>query len=304
MRDVARFFSHGKLLLTSEYFVLDGALALAIPTKLGQSLECELVSDENNLIYWETFREGKPWLNIIIDYKNLKIIRTNIEIASDIILKIFKTLKNLDSYRFDGKSYKLKSNIQFPENYGLGSSSTLINNISKWAGVNAFVVNDKVFGGSGYDIAVAEKKTPIHYMRNGENISVETVKYSPKFKDKLLFVHLNRKQNSREGISAYRKKDKSEKLVNFLSNLTIKITNCMENIDEFSSLIQEHENIISHFLGVPTVKEKYFEDAPTFFKSLGAWGGDFVLTSKFSGYSDYFQEKGFSVMTSYENLIY
>ena len=29
-------FSPGKLLLTSEYVVLDGALALAIPTKYGQ----------------------------------------------------------------------------------------------------------------------------------------------------------------------------------------------------------------------------------------------------------------------------
>ena len=32
------FYSHGKLLLTGEYLVLDGALALAVPCKLGQSL--------------------------------------------------------------------------------------------------------------------------------------------------------------------------------------------------------------------------------------------------------------------------
>ena len=31
------FYSNGKLLLTSEYVVLDGAIALAIPTRLGQS---------------------------------------------------------------------------------------------------------------------------------------------------------------------------------------------------------------------------------------------------------------------------
>ena len=41
MMNATYFFSKGKLLLTSEYFVLDGALSLAIPTKLGQDLLVE-----------------------------------------------------------------------------------------------------------------------------------------------------------------------------------------------------------------------------------------------------------------------
>jgi len=302
-QDTETFFSHGKLLLTSEYFVLDEAVALAIPTKLGQSLECELINGETNLIYWETFREGKPWIKVAIDYSKLKIIHTNSPNSSNLILDIFKTLKKIGSDRFNNKSYKLKFNIQFPENYGLGSSSTLINNISKWAGVNAFTLNDQIFGGSGYDIAVAERGSPILYKRNRENILVTSVEYFPKFKKELLFVHLNRKQNSREGISMYKEKKKSEELVKILSHLTLEITNCTDDIEKFSELIQKHENIISDFLDIPTVKEKYFKEAPTFFKSLGAWGGDFALTTKFSGYSDYFREKGFPVFIPYENLI-
>ncbi len=35
------FRSNGKLLLTAEYLVLDGARAIALPTKLGQSLTVE-----------------------------------------------------------------------------------------------------------------------------------------------------------------------------------------------------------------------------------------------------------------------
>ena len=34
------FFSHGKLLLTGEYLVLDGSKALAIPTQKGQEIPC------------------------------------------------------------------------------------------------------------------------------------------------------------------------------------------------------------------------------------------------------------------------
>ena len=41
-----KFYSHGKLLLTAEYAVLDGAKALALPTKLGQSLEVKRLNNQ------------------------------------------------------------------------------------------------------------------------------------------------------------------------------------------------------------------------------------------------------------------
>ena len=39
------FYGHGKLLLTGEYAVLDGAKALSIPTRFGQSLEVTSIAD-------------------------------------------------------------------------------------------------------------------------------------------------------------------------------------------------------------------------------------------------------------------
>jgi hypothetical protein len=36
------------------------------------------------------------------------------------------------------------------------------------------------------------------------------------------------------------------------------------------------------------IKDKCFKDCPSFVKSLGAWGGDFVLASKFGDYKNYF----------------
>ena len=56
-----------------------------------------------------------------IDYNNLSILETNIESASDFILKIFKTLKDLDSVKLAGDdSYKLISNVQFPRTLDWG----------------------------------------------------------------------------------------------------------------------------------------------------------------------------------------
>ena len=54
------FYSHGKLLISAEYAVLDGALALALPTKFGQSLEVESTSD--NTIHWKSIsNSGNVW---------------------------------------------------------------------------------------------------------------------------------------------------------------------------------------------------------------------------------------------------
>ena len=65
-----KIFSPGKLLLTSEYVVLDGALAFAVPTKLGQEFLFEEIEDEKSLIFWYAFHQEKPWLNAEIDYQH------------------------------------------------------------------------------------------------------------------------------------------------------------------------------------------------------------------------------------------
>ena len=122
-------------------------------------------------------------------------------------------------------------------------------------------------------------------------------------KDDLIFIHLNQKQNSREGINLYRSKEKSSQLIEDFSTITQRVLE-VQTLEEFSDLMILHEKKLSEFLGIETAKEKYFETSPSFVKSLGAWGGDFVMSSKFSGYQDYFLGKGFSSVFSYEDLIY
>ena len=65
------FYSHGKLLLSAEYAVLDGALALALPTKFGQSLTVEpTLENYENTVHWKSIsNEGVVWFEteFIID---------------------------------------------------------------------------------------------------------------------------------------------------------------------------------------------------------------------------------------------
>lgn len=297
-----RIFSPGKLLLTSEYVVLDGASALAIPTKWGQEFFFEEIEDGESLIYWTALHQHQPWLEIKIDYKKGIIVSTNIPDSAEFILKVIMKVKELSKVQFQqNSSYAITTNLQFPSDFGLGSSSTLMNNLAQWAEIDAFDLNETCLGGSGYDIAVAQERFAIVYQNLPER-TVQKVDFNPSFKKELIFIHLNQKQNSREGIDLYRSRKKSPELIEAFSQITRDVL-AAQNLEDFSQLMNLHEKKLSFFLGIETVSEKYFENCPSFVKSLGAWGGDFVMSSKFAGFKDYFKGKGFSSIFSYEDLI-
>lgn len=295
-------FSPGKLMLTSEYFAIDGALVLAVPTRLGQEFFFEEKDDHQSLIFWEAFHQNKPWLKAVIDYQNWQILETNIPSSAEFILKTLKNVQQLSITKFKNNfTYHLKTNLQFPADFGLGSSSTLMNNLAEWAEIDPFYLNRISLGGSGYDIAVAKEKSAVLFQSKPE-IRYEKVDFNPAFKNELIFIHLNQKQDSREGISLYKSKKKSQELVNEFSDITKKILLCNE-LETFSGLMMIHERKISDFIEIPIVKDRIFSDCPVFVKSLGAWGGDFVMSAKFGGFKDYFWEKGFTTVFEWSDLI-
>lgn len=289
-------------MLTSEYFAIDGALVLAVPTKLGQEFFFKEENDEKSLIFWEAYHQGKLWLKTIIDYKNWRILEANIASSAEFILKTLKNVQKLSVHKFKSTdSYILTTNLQFPANFGFGSSSTLMNNLAQWAEIDPFHLNTISLGGSGYDIAVAKEKSAILYQSKPE-IRFEKIDFNPSFKKELIFIHLNQKQDSREGINLYRSKTRSQILIDEFSDLTKNILLCNE-LDKFSQLMIIHERKISDFLEIPTVKEQYFKDCPSFVKSLGAWGGDFVMSAKFEEFKDYFLGKGFSTVFEWGDVV-
>ena len=297
------FFSNGKLLLTSEYMILDGALAFAIPTQFGQKLTIQEIEDSQSLIIWDSHCQNQLWVKTKINYKNWKILESNLTDSALFIMNIIKEIQKLSSDKFKkNTSYLIKSNLEFPQNFGLGSSSTLITNLSEWAKINPFELNENILGGSGYDIAVAQNSSAILYQIKDKIQHIEKINFLPKFRNELLFIHLNQKQNSREGIKLYRSKNKSQQLIQEFSEITKSIIQC-NDINNFSELMNLHEKKLSQFLGLKTAKEIYFSDCPVFIKSLGAWGGDFIMSRKFNGYQKYFKEKGFESIFTWQDLI-
>ena len=295
------FYSNGKLLITGEYAVLDGATALAIPTSYGQSLQ--VADGEGDEIHWRSYdNTGKIWFEENFNLKNLRGKSTSDKTASE-LTEILLAAKQLNPLFLSvGKGYSVTTQMNFPRKWGLGSSSTLINNIAQWAQVNAYVLLAKSFGGSGYDIAAAQNDTPLYYRLDNGMPNLLPVSLPWRFKERLFFVYLNAKQDSREGILRYRKSPLDRLALDRISQISLLIGECCD-LGEFEELLAEHEKIISQSIQLPTVKSRYFPHYPHTIKSLGAWGGDFVLVVGDEEKKDYFREKGFTTIIPFPEMI-
>ena len=91
--DAQYIHSPGKLMLTGEYFVLDGAKTLAVPTVLGQSFQC--IEEQNTvpLLIWNAFHLEKLWLSFTVNYRTWEIIATNDIEATDFIVNTLKIIQ-------------------------------------------------------------------------------------------------------------------------------------------------------------------------------------------------------------------
>ena len=304
------YYSHGKLLLTAEYLVLDGAKALAVPTKKGQNLSVAPI--DKGYLSWESYDyKNKLWFEQTykIEKYHFKPTKKQTSTANELTCKALQNilfqLKQLQPDLFYNSGFKITTELEFARDWGLGSSSTLINSLAKWASVNPYTLLENTFKGSGYDIACAKHSKPILFqLQNSDNPLVEEVNFSPNFKEELFFVHLNQKQNSREAIQHYREQNTSQKNswtkeVNFLTNQILEAT----SIEGFNLLIDKHEILLSEVLNLPTVKEKLFSDYNGSIKSLGGWGGDFILATGNTEKQNYFKEKGFSTIVRYQDMV-
>lgn len=298
------FYSNGKLLITGEYVVLNGARALALPTKFGQSLHISPI--EQQQITWQSFdHDGSQWFATelhFIDIIENKDFEGEDPIKNTLVEILHQAYKQNPSF-LATTGFAIQTELTFPRNWGLGTSSTLINNLAQWLQIDAFQLLRESFGGSGYDIACAQNDTAIIYQLENELPKVEPITFLPHYKNNLYFVYLNKKQNSRHAIQNYMNKQQ------FLKAETTKISSITEaliaanQLENSSHLLEKHEIILSNILELETVKERLFPDFNGTVKSLGAWGGDFVLVLAEKDPTSYFKNKGYETILKYEEMI-
>lgn len=289
------FFSRGKLLLTGEYLVLDGALSLALPTQIGQTLV--VTPSQQDGLLWRSFGHDKT-----IWFEEKLFTQSKNPIAQT-LQRIIRSAEKMNPNFVSEQGFLVETFLDFPQNWGLGSSSTLINCIAQWAEVDAYTLLFDSFGGSGYDIACAKAISPLIYQIIDRKPISYPVCFSPAFTEKIFFIHLNKKQNSREGIEAYKRIKKNKRIAFQITEITEAMLQ-NPSYDDFSKLLEEHEHIISQHLNLPKAKDLYFSDFDGTIKSLGAWGGDFILAIGKEDYvKEYFSKKGYLTILPFKKLI-
>ena len=291
-----KFNSNGKLLITGEYLILDGALSLAAPCKLGQSLI--FIPHQKQTLNWKSYDvNGKLWFESVFKADNLEIVETSdidtVNWLKKILLFCFKN----SNKNFCGT---ISCHLDFPNNWGLGSSSSLINNISQLYGLDPFEIHFATTNGSGYDIACANSKSALTYQLSDNKPVTKNIHWDPDFKNEISFIFLNKKQNSYLEIKRFQSLKKDLGLINEVSELTKKII-ASTTLKEFEELIDIHEKIIGNLIGVEPVKKQLFSDYNGSIKSLGAWGGDFIMATKNN--KNYFLNKGYHTIIPFNEII-
>ncbi len=299
--------ANGKLLITGEYFVLDGAKALAMPTQYGQQIQIAENKNPKSFSWQSNDAFGVVWFQADFKPKTFEILSTSDSDIAKTLQNILIQAAKLGAHTDMAHSaFKVETWLTYPREWGLGSSSTLIYLLSEIFYIDPYTLLEKTFGGSGYDIACADQITPIIYRLQRKNApDISPVDWNPPFSAHLYFLYLNKKQNSREGIALYSANtDNKTAAIDEMSEITEAVLT-IRTLHDFERLITDHENLVQSFVKLPRAKFLYFSDYWGEVKSLGAWGGDFCLVTSDRSEDatrQYFSKKGFDTLIPFDEM--
>ena len=131
--------------------------------------------------------------------------------------------------------------------------------------------------------------------------------FHPPFVDRLYFVYQEKKQHSSDEVRRFNQQWGQADLkaeMQTVSELGMALPT-ITYYEDFCTLLQLHESILARCLDREPVQQQY-PDFNGVLKSLGAWGGDFLLAVTEMPDEDvraYFQGKGMNTVFKYQDLI-
>lgn len=298
-----RTFYRGKLLLFGEYAVVHGALALAVPSLYGQTFHVN--TNVAPGISWKALDEqGNAWLELKLS-EHLEIQGEADDKATFLagVLRrafLFREVTDLDH------GYEITTQLDYPRLWGLGSSATLYAFLGDLLQVDPYTLFFATSKGSGFDIACATSETPLFYRVSEQQPYVLPAEISPAIKEKLLFVYRGNKQDSLREVSRVDANVFTTGIQDKISQIATSAA-ASNDIQEWIKLMNEHEEILSGIIGLEKVKPSLFPDFDGSIKSLGAWGGDFVMATSahltLEEMTGYFMRKGYPIVKRWNELL-
>lgn len=300
-----KFHAHGKLLITGEYLVLKGAKALAVPLNKGQTLTVDTSSEGG--LHWRAETTEGLWFEAKFDDKLAILETTDTKKAENLQLILQRAVKQQPAIENELNYCSVITMLEFDPSWGWGSSSTLLHLLKQWLRIDPYQLMDETFGGSGYDIACAGANQPIFYQRTkGTSPQITIAPFNPPFIHQMGIVYLNKKQNSSTQVKSFLDKAMNNGvLIEQVSTLSQQFTT-QQNISCFMNIMHQHEELIAKATGLTPVQELLFPTFDGAIKSLGAWGGDFVLflsEKDFTTNKKWFESKGYPLVMPFEEVI-
>ncbi len=292
------FEASGKFLLFGEYLVLRGATCLAMPLRYGQTLTVE--PGYGAPILWRSFEKGKCWLEIILS-ENLEVIQANDKGKAAVVQTLLQLIRQQNPDLSWAHHY-FKFELDFERRFGMGTSATLLSLMGRWSGVDPYFLLEKTFGGSGYDIAAATAKKPFFYSMADRLI--KEIYLPDDITKKLLFVYSGKKQKSAEEVFNFKNSPANPFQLTKMNEIVKEAALC-NNIQCWEELMHESEQLLSEILKKEPVRERFFADYPYQIKSMGAWGGDFIMAScrEVEEAKAYFHKKNKKPVYTYSELV-
>ena len=105
-----------------------------------------------------------------------------------------------------------------------------------------------------------------------------------------------------QAINTYKKIQKDSRILETITDLSKKTLVCY-TLEDLERILNAHEKKIASLLGQATVKELVFPDYQKTIKSLGAWGGDFVLATGSTQDMAYFKAKGYTTIIAFDDMM-
>ncbi len=299
---VRNYFSHAKLILLGEYAVLQGIDAICLPLSTGQNL---IVNDVDSYeIQWVWTYKDHIIADIVFEPKTLKTLSGNPENAIWCrgLLELIRLYN--PGFLLD-KGCRLSFVNHFPEAWGLGSSSATISSLCRMAGVNPYLVNKRLMGGSGADIACTTRNNWFLYRMKLPEPEIWNIPVDYRFIKNSYFIYSGSKQATAEHLRTIASQNEAREVQWSVINSLVYRFLAATKLKDACDTLDEHEAFISNAIKRKTIGDE-FSDFPGKIKSLGAWGGDFFMaltTEKPEFVKKYFGIKGFDTVFSWHELV-
>ena len=274
-------------MLAGEYAVLCGVEALALPVKAGQWQHVwEMPAKGVSKLVWQSKDvDGSVWLECRIDTDIMHVSETSSREFSDTLLQLLRFIQEQKPELFLHKNIRVETECEFNRSYGLGSSSTLVCNLAKWSGVDAHALQEAVFGGSGYDVAVGNLGRPLVYWLEHHQPNWSAWQFPPDFTREWYLAFPGEKQNSRESLSGVN--DKLERIKTDVAllqqmNACIQAIKTPRSLPMLEAMLEMWQALLSQRLDLPRPYETLglSPSKGGICKYLGAWGGDVLLINQ------------------------